>query len=73
MNGDISSEAKFIIDYLLHHHSEITEQIIHELGVTSNIISEFDSAGTLHEARVVISWWREIMKCLKTYLNLDKL
>jgi predicted TIM-barrel fold metal-dependent hydrolase len=50
----------------------MTEQILHELGVRPNIMNEFEIAATLHEAQIGISQCREIVKCLKTNLGLEK-
>jgi hypothetical protein len=75
LDEDINSGAKSILDYLLCHHTVMTEQImhLHELGVMPNIMDEFEISATLHEAHIGISQWREIVKCIKTYLGLEKI
>jgi hypothetical protein len=73
LDGDIISGAKCIIDYMLCCHNAMTEQKLHELGVVPNIMNEFEIAATLHDARIGISQWRDIVKCLKTYLGLEKI
>ena len=60
LDGGISSGATCVIDYLLCHHSAITEQILHELGVTPNVMNEFEISA--HETRIGFSQWREIVK-----------
>jgi len=62
LDRDISIRAKRIIDYLLHCHSAVTEQILHELGVTSNALNEFEITATLHEAMIGISQWRVLVR-----------
>jgi predicted component of type VI protein secretion system len=66
LNASLSTEYM-----LMQRHEKATQEVLRNLGVTPKVMDEFDIAALLEASGIGISKWREVVKCLKTYMQLD--
>ena len=70
--GEIHYGFECILDHMLRHYEDETRATLQSLGISPKIMNEYEIAATLTEARINITQWREIVKCLKSYMGLKK-
>lgn len=70
--GSEEDAMKAMLDYLVTRHPDLTKERLRELGLTPKRINEYEIAATISASNIGITQWREIVKCFKTYLDMEK-
>ena len=70
--GDIHDGFEYILDHMLRHYEDETRATLQSLGISPKVMNAHEIAATLTEAKINITQWREIVKCLKSYMGLKK-
>jgi len=71
--GEVKDGPQCFMEYLLGRRVGTTHDEVQELGVMPSIMNEYQIAATLAQAKIGIAQWREIVKCLKSYMGLEKI
>ena len=62
-----------MIDYLLRRPESKTRDALLEAGVIPSILDPFEVAATMEKVNLGVGQWRELVKCLKTFLGLKQI
>ena len=71
-DGNIHDGFECILDYMLRHYEVETRETLQSLGISPKIMNAHEIAATLKESKITITQWRELVKCLKSYMGLKK-
>ena len=72
-SGMIGDAICCMLDYLLTRHGKETKEQLYDLGLIPKLLDEYEIAATMKQGNMGIGQWRELVKCFKTYMEIDKL
>ena len=70
-SDSIDDAIRCILTYLLTQHGDAARTTLYDCGVIPRKLDEYDIAATMKATNMGIGQWRELVKCFKTYQEVD--
>ena len=71
-SNSMEDALNLVLDYLTAKHNQMLKDQLTSLSLCPKQMTEYQMAATMKAANIGITQWREIVKCLVTFTNLER-